>query len=53
MRNGESMVVRHIQVGEGLILPALENPACDIELVSGEVEDVIVGRVVWAWQKLD
>jgi len=56
-------LMRHVtgELGEALrepgdhplILLVPENPACDIELVSGEVDDVIVGRVVWIWQKLD
>jgi len=43
------MVVRCIQVVEGMLLLVSENPACDIELVAGE--GVIIGRVVGAWQR--
>ncbi|MBI5575520.1 MAG: helix-turn-helix domain-containing protein [Deltaproteobacteria bacterium] len=50
VRKDDGTVVKHIQVQEKSILLVSENPAYDIESVTDS--DVIVGRVVGAWQNL-
>jgi repressor LexA len=50
VRKDDGTVVKHLQIKEKMILLVSENPAYDIEPVTDG--DIIVGRVVGAWQNL-
>ncbi len=50
VRKDDGTVVKHVQIKDGMILLVSENPAYDIESVTGG--DVIVGRVIGVWQNL-
>jgi SOS-response transcriptional repressor LexA len=50
VRKDDGTVVKHIQIQDNTILLVSENPAYDIESVTGG--DIIVGRVVGVWQNL-
>ena len=50
VRKDDGTVVKHIQIQDKAILLVSENPAYDIESITGG--DVIVGRVVGVWQSL-
>ena len=50
VRKDGGTVVKHIQIGDEMILLVSENPAYDIESVGDR--EAIVGRVVGVWQNL-